>query len=464
MNALQIPILISTLIFIIGVIGTTCALFAIRGVQKELNILKRVKIRLEDAESRNRLITLSSPSRWLEESGIETDCHVDDQLKTVWSGWRAQRLPTVGELHTLAVRRERSRFTGRVSGGIVACLLICGIAGTLLAVHPILSSFKIEIAADGSVQEASRSAQDVMSMVHGLSAAFWPSIAAMVSTLIVMLFRGCYLNKTNYLSRELERFACDDLFPLFRLPSLGDQMIDVKTRMTELANKLDARDKSFAAAVSTMNHIVAGIQESAPALAKAADNLSKASARLSSESNSINDGLERLLGKESSLVTSLKSVGTMVENGKSAANALRSISTLIEERLRDSSSTMLRTGEVLKSSAESVPGLIISSYQQGAATMTEHLQVMADKIVDQKLNQAELALKADYEKLCEKLSIVTEIVEGMPDRIEEKIETLSAQKPYSFFDQIRNSFRPKKGRQDSNIAVSHDSGVKETLD
>lgn len=277
MDSSQFAVLISCAISLVGMIGIACALVAVGGVLKELKILERVKGLLEGSESRSHLHSETSSSNWLKENGIEADSHVKDQLETVWSGWRAQRIPTLGELHVLALRRERSRSSARTSGGIAASLLICGIAGTLLAVHPILSKFTIKSALDGSVQEATRSAENVMAMVHGLGTAFWPSLAAMVSTLAVVFFRGLYVNKANQLARALDRFACDDLFPMFRLPTLGEQLHEVKKEMSDLVLKIDERDKAFATAVGAMKQIVEGMHESAPVLAKAAHNLANAS-------------------------------------------------------------------------------------------------------------------------------------------------------------------------------------------
>jgi hypothetical protein len=395
------------------------------GVSKEFNILERAKGLLAETESRNHLLSETPPSRWLEEKGLDTDSHTKDQLETVWSGWRAQRIPTLGELHSLALRRERSRGSARISGGIATSLLICGIAGTLWAVHPILSQFKIETSADGTVQEASRSAADVMAMVHGLGKAFWPSLAAMVSTLAVMFFRGLYVNKASQLARALDRFACDDLFPMFRLPTLGEQMDEVRKEMSDLAHKIDARDKVFATAVGTMKQIVEGIKESAPALAKAAERLAKATERLSSETNSITEELERQLGKQSALVVSLNSVGEMVANGRLAASELKAISVMMEQRLSSTSSAMLQSGEVLKKAAETVPDLIKSSYEQGSAQMTAELQTLANKLVDEKLGPFGTLLKTDYERLSNSIVTITKLAGEIQPRIEDEVEKKS---------------------------------------
>jgi hypothetical protein len=426
MNYSQLPILISWVIAAIGVIGIASALIAAEGVSKEFKILDRAKGFLEETESRNHLRGENSTFKWLEGKGVDADSHVGDQLETVWSGWRAQRIPTLGELHVLASRRERSRGSARISGGIAGSLLICGIAGTLWAVHPILSGFKIGIGADGTVQEASRSAEDVMAMVHGLSTAFWPSLTALVSTLVVMVSRGVYAHKANQLARVLDRFACDELFPMFRLPTFGEQMDEVKKEMSDLAHKIDARDKAFTTAVGTMKQIVEGINESAPALAKAAENLAKAAARLSSGTNSINDGLERQLGKQSALVVSLNSVGEMVENGRLAASELKTTFFMLEQRLTSTSSAMLQSGEVLKKAAETVPDLIKSSYEQGSAQMAAHFQTVANKLVDEKLDQLEAFLKADYEKVSNNIARMTKIVEEIPTRIEAEVASASA--------------------------------------
>jgi hypothetical protein len=155
-----------------------------------------------------------------------------------------------------------------------------------------------------------------------------------------------------------------------------------------------------------------------PALAKAAENLAKAAARLSSETNSINDGLERQFGKQSALVVSLNSVGEMVANGRLAASEPKAISFMMEQRLTSTSSSMLQSGEVLKKAAETVPDLIRNSYEQGSAQMAAHFQTVANNLVDEKLARIETLLKADYEKVSNNIATVTKIVEEIPARIE----------------------------------------------
>ena len=166
----------------------------------------------------------------------------------------------------------------------------------------------------------------------------------------------------------------------------------------------------FATAVGTMKQIVEGMHESAPALTKAAHSLAKASESLSSETNSLNDGLERQLGEKSALVVSLNSVGELAAIGRVAASESRTISSTMEQRLTSTYSAILQSGEKLIKAAERVPDLIESSYKKGSA----ELQTAADKLVDEKLDQFETALKADYEKLSHDIARVRQIAEEIP--------------------------------------------------
>ena len=121
--------------------------------------------------------------------------------------------------------------------------------------------------------------------------------------------------------------------------------------------------------------------------------MAKASARLSSGANSVVEGLQLQLGKESALVNSLNSVGQIVENGRSAASELKAISSMMEQRLTSTFSAMLQSGDVLKKAAETVPDLIKRSCEQGSAEMAAKLETVTNKLVEEKLGQLALGIE-----------------------------------------------------------------------
>jgi gas vesicle protein len=96
---------------------------------------------------------------------------------------------------------------------------------------------------------------------------------------------------------------------------------------------------------------------------------------------------------------------------------IATVGKIAEEIPASTYSAMLRSGEVLKKTADIVPDLIKSSYEQGSAQMAAQLQTLANKLVDEKLGQFQTALKADYEKLSHNIDAVGKIAEEIPGRI-----------------------------------------------
>lgn len=326
-------------IIVIGAVGVLSALVAWLQLKKEFIPLARVKGffldgkgPLQSLDSDRQYIT--RPAEWLRDQQIALDSHAADYLLGVWGGWLAGRLPTLGELHSLSARRERARSPARGATGVAAVLLVCGVAGTLLAIHPVLDRFTIQINPDGSIQDASKSAEKVMFMIHQLGNSFFPSIWAIGFTLLIVAVRSVYHRTAFHLGRELDRFAVDCLLPAFRLPTLGEEFADTQVRLSSLADAVTRRDADFAEAVKSLAGIVKDIRAAGPELSKAAKEVAAAASRLSSDATVLVNGLTEHLGAGGALVKAISGFKESVSRNGEAAKTLAGNSKKLEETTR----------------------------------------------------------------------------------------------------------------------------------
>ncbi|MDB4271206.1 hypothetical protein N9881_00615 [bacterium] len=331
MNSDSIPTAVIVSIFAIIAIaftGICCALFAWFRISKERKKINNAgTILLPDdawdgAYSHDKL----GLAKWLRRVGVESDSHLGDLIRTCWSAWLGGRPASLTELHALAIRRERSKLSARLSSGIAALLLVCGIVGTLLAIKPVLQNFKFELA----VQESSSSqgvdytedderAKDtetvaantelVNNLIYSLGNAFHPSLAALFLTILVASVRGGYSLSLHGLTMEMDRFAVDTLIPRYRVPSLSEQYQDVKATLKDVTVSIMERENNFHQVVERMDSIVRGVGPAMKELNQAAESGKAAADSLTAKSKSISEGLIKHLGAKSVMykaVTSLE--------------------------------------------------------------------------------------------------------------------------------------------------------------
>ena len=181
----------------------------------------------------------------LRHNSIDPESCIADFIRACWSAWLGGRGATLTELHVLVARRERARGSARFSAGIAGLLLVVGIVGTLSSIHPVLKAFQFKVTSDGELEGVVASTELVNSLVNDLGDAFWPSLVALVGTVLVVLFRGLYSLSLHQYVLALDRFAIGTLIPRYRPNSLADEYGEVNSALTQLAERIQSREQNF---------------------------------------------------------------------------------------------------------------------------------------------------------------------------------------------------------------------------
>ena len=319
MNLSELPplVFISLLaILTIAATGWIAALHSWTRITAEQKGIKNAEYKLssddawEDAYPHDKL----KLATWLRQNGIKPDSHLGDFIRTCWSAWLGGRPASLTELHVLVARRERSHKATRLSAGIAALLLVCGIVGTLSAIKPVLGNFRFDTVGGAPTTEDIQSSDAetnhgdgdvstdrVNKLIHDLGDAFLPSLLALLGTILVVFFRGIYSLSLHKFTLDLDRFAVDTLIPRYRVPSLSEQYQEVKATLSSVTESLLHREVRFHEAVQQLENLVAGISPALGGLNTAATNTKEAAAALASGATSITEALNLHLGAESSI-------------------------------------------------------------------------------------------------------------------------------------------------------------------
>jgi ABC-type transporter Mla subunit MlaD len=303
---------------------------------------------------------------WLKKTGILAESHAADQLKAIRGCWGCGMLPSLGELHSLFARRERSRKSVRFANGLAASLLIIGIAGTLLGIHPLLTKFSINPTAEGTI-DTSKNAQQVMDLVAGLGKAFLPSLIALFGTICIVIFRGFYVRAAQKLESRIDGFIVESLFPAFKPKSQEEVMGGVKQGIASLTGRIEARDNLFSNAVTEFGKIVESLKSVAVELNQTARLVSTAADNLGTNSESVSSALDRNFG-ESSVI--LKAVQIVSDYASEAGRQYNRLSDSSEE-LRNS---VMQQSELLTAAAEDI--------KKATASASRKMASSADKLAE----------------------------------------------------------------------------------
>jgi hypothetical protein len=340
-------------ILIVGVIGSITAILSWTRIVEETKGVKRAETILtaddawEDAYPYDKL----KLAVWLREKGIKPDSHLGDFIRTCWSAWLGGRPASLTELHVLVARRERGHISTRLSAGISALLLVFGIVGTLSSIKPVLLEFKFQIEAEppigmagdkaeqlgggnqaGEEQELPKDAASVVAntelvnrLINNLGNAFWPSLLALIGTIVVVFFRGVYSLCLHKFALELDRFAVDTLIPRYRVPSLAEQYQEVKATLASVTESLLQREGRFHETVGQLETLVIGISPALSGLDAAAKASKNAAENLSSRAESITDGLTRHLGAKSPIRRAIAGFEGIFEKTEQSLSNLSSV-------------------------------------------------------------------------------------------------------------------------------------------
>lgn len=361
------PIFAATFVGGIGMLGIVAGIVACRRVTYEVKTLDKGEDALTATHSLQAPDT-TDPVEWLATNDLPKDSHFGDHLLSVWCGWIGERLPTLAELHSLSARRERRRLSARISGGITALLLICGIAGTLLCIHPILNSFTIARDADGNVLIDPSVAQE---LIRSLGSAFLPSLTALAFTVLVAIFRGAYMQATTGLAWRLDRFAVGQLFPMFKPKRFGSELTEVHLKLSRLVDRLHERDQKFGEGVEIFGKAAMDIKEAGPKLKTASDRITNAADRLASETESMTKALESCLGKDSSLVKGNNSLHEILVVCQETAKDLRNGSIVLTTSLAEISNKFEKAGTQFDTSIADIPTKIQQGCNAGQKALVD---------------------------------------------------------------------------------------------
>ncbi|KOR29078.1 hypothetical protein TI04_09490, partial [Achromatium sp. WMS2] len=227
-----LPIIISAIILIVGLIGLGFAARASHELGVERNKL---------AKGTKLLLNLAADdsmdyAKWITENGMR-DSHFSEHLLATATSAKSGRSISLHELQQLSTRRELRRGSANVFGSITAILLICGIAGTLLCIKPILNNFEFKTHASGA-SEISANLTTATTLIHGLSEAFWPSLVALIFTVILAFMRGLYTHKRGNLAWELDQLD-RELFLRFPAKSISSEFALIRNQLSILVSQME---------------------------------------------------------------------------------------------------------------------------------------------------------------------------------------------------------------------------------
>jgi len=349
------------IVVIISVFGCICSWVARQGVSKEFSDLDKLGAALSDPTDLDK--RLRSVTSWLLISGIRADSHAADALIAVRSGWVSGQLPSLSELHSIAVRKERGRPEARVANGVAATLLIFGIAGTLVGIHPLLAHFKLGVAADGSVQEASESVRSVMDLIHGLGTAFRPSLAALIGTICIVFSRGFYVHRVHTLSRKLDRFVSEKLLTAFHLATPEEMMSGVRDRLAQLAEQMERRDNRLGKVIQKLDDTAQTVSEALGQFHLAMKAVSNSANDLATNSDSVAAALDRNFGSSSAVFGAVEQLTAIAKESRAASEELLGSSEVLDRNAENVAVRLSDAASLLESAARSLPGNLKAGFK-----------------------------------------------------------------------------------------------------
>lgn len=326
---------------LVGLMGVVAAIMAAQRVDKDRKLIEQAGSLLVSPQSWTGSRTQSEHevTAWLGKLGIRDDSGVADVILTCWSAWLGSRPPALNEIHVLVARRERTKLAVRLSGGIVALLLVIGIAGTLVSVKPVLGNFVFK----SSVPKAAQATQEgglvsvvenvdlINRLMQNLGEAFMPSLVALIATVVVASFRGVYTLGLHRYTLELDRFAIRTVMPHFRPRSVSDEFATVRSSFESLAKSIEKREEK---SERLINSLVAFTQSLEPTLSSMASTLGKmsgAAEALDSKSRSLAETLVKTLGRKSPLYEAVQNFDGLFKRATAELNLLSNIALKISK-------------------------------------------------------------------------------------------------------------------------------------
>lgn len=412
------PLLIAALVGGIGVFGIVSALHANSGIRTEIDILRRGRRMLED-------LPMDQPRdfdyrTWMiEQNARLCDSHFGDHLFAAADATRSGRAVTLHEFHQLSARREARRKAARISGGITALLLVCGIAGTLIAIEPILGGFQITADSAG-VSNAAENVEKATFLIQSLGQAFLPSLVALALTVIVALTRGFYSQSRGHLAGKLDDLDLQDLFHRFPPPSISRELNDIRVQLAELATQMLASQRNMDDFVQRLSDASTGFQKDTPPIQKASIDFVQGVLKLTPTMVSLDNTITQHFGVASPLVEKLDGVIAVSEAVKKTSAHMESAGNLLEQ-------SMKQTHRILEETAASIDHQIRTAGQEVATNIAQAASIAIrdsfESVVQQINIAAEPLQQAAIAATRENTALKTEMTHVVKD-LENKIEVL----------------------------------------
>ena len=288
------------IIIFFAVSGLCCAFFAIMGVSKQEALLRQSpseqvlgSVKEERLQALRAWIAHEKETKHRgNEVRVGQGFHLLLRLSTIAdsiSRTDAREIPSLGDLHTLTLQDETSRFCSMALRTITSFMLILGIAGTLWGVHVVLSA---------------PNDQGVFSITN-LPSALEPSMLAVSCTVLLMWIRGYYMAALDAFLERLDLYTMTEIVP--KLQPMSNVGISASSFMGQL---------------SQLGHLLQAVKSSAEQLQqtqKSVETLKTASDGLAEEYRQIavkNQGFEEDVA---AMKNNLKEAAAAMDNAKDAS-------------------------------------------------------------------------------------------------------------------------------------------------
>lgn len=406
------PLSIAFLVGLIGIFGIFSALHAVSSIIKEANSLDRGRRLLEDLPA-DLPIDYDYRSWIIEQDAGLSDTHFGDHLFSAALAAKSGRAVTLHEFHQLSNRREDRRKDARLSGGITALLLVCGIAGTLLAIKPILGDFSVTSDPAG-ISNAADNVAKATDLIQSLGEAFLPSLVALGLTVFVAFARGFYTQLRGHLAGKLDEFDLQDLFHRFPPPSISNEMNNVRAQLTDLVTQILASQRNLDGFVQQLTNAASVFQGETPKLQKVSKEILGAVNKLTPAITSLDNSISQNFGQSSPLITNLNGIAAISSDVVNATKELKSAGSSISKSID-------LTSRMLKQSAD----LIESQIQSAGVKTTENIANAAGGILETLFNDAVLKINNSASPLITSSSIIVKEVQSLKADTKQTVDDLS---------------------------------------
>ena len=392
-----LPVTLSLVVVAIGLSGIVAAGWAYKGIGAERDALRRGRHGLQDVPDSEETFDYRA---WLKERHLD-DTHFGDHLRAAADARRSGRAISLNELHQVSARREARRRSARVSGGIAGLLLVCGIAGTLFCIKPVLSNF--DITADvptatsqqptntnptGSKAEERRSysgpggIKNAETLINDLSSAFLPSLFALVLTVAVAAVRGFYTHNRGALAGELDQLDLEDLFARFPPPSLSRELDCIRAQLADLTAQMLASQHNLDDFVERLTNAAEGFQTNAPPLQEASNRFVGGVKKLAPRIDDLSKAIADHLGPTAPVVSRFDGLLAVATDVNKAAVQMQLAGEIISKHLLESHRLLKETTdalpEQLQTACRSASGLIAEATSQALAAGCKEAVIRLD--------------------------------------------------------------------------------------